>query len=164
MIKLNDIRQLGLSVTWRLLYNGLCKKLLDVDEIIEYAIEKLEGGDDRKEICELAGSCADEKEDILNLLFKLIEKNTQDDIENKKIRAAIVNKELKHKNGDYISGLEDLTDMWIKLGYPADSPHIIQGVNNHITPTNYYTQENYDYLYEKNKGWLQNELEYLKDK
>ena len=42
-----------------------------------------------------------------------------------------------------------LTELWIELGDTADSPHIIQGKDSRISPVEYYTDANYDYLYKK---------------
>lgn len=83
------------------------------------------------------------------------------DIENRKIRIAVVNKVVKNKNDNFIHGLKELTELWTGLEYPADAPHTIQGRDNDILPTEYYTQENYNILFEKNKEWLTRELEYL---
>ncbi len=58
----------------------------------------------------------------------------------------------------------ELTELWVQFGYPEDSPHIIQGRGNNISPTEYYTQSNYDKLYIKNKEWLEKELSFLKNK
>lgn len=161
MINVEDIKQLGLTITWRLLYNGLCHCQISTSDIIEYAMEKLEEGDDENEVCEIAGEYADNKDEICDLLYDLIESDTSDDMENRKIRIVVVNKVLKNKNDNFINGLIELTELWIGLGYPADVPHIIQGRDNDISPTEYYTQENYDILFEKNKEWLTRELEYL---
>lgn len=54
-----------------------------------------------------------------------------------------------------------LTELWLELGDTADSPHIIQGKDNPISPVEYYTDANYDYLYKKNKCWLKNEIHFL---
>lgn len=163
MIKLESIKKIGLSITWRLLYKGICEKQLNTRDVIAYAAEKLEEGDTRGEICELAGSYEDEREDIQNLLWELVEQeNTQDDFEHRKIRAAIVSNTLRTKDNDYIAGLMNLTNLWIGLDCPNDSPHIIQGKNNNITPQEYYTVENYNFLYDKNVEWLKKELEYLR--
>lgn len=54
-----------------------------------------------------------------------------------------------------------LTELWLELGYTSDSPHIIQGKNNSISPVEYYTDANYNYLYEKNKCWLKDEINFL---
>ncbi len=163
MIKLENIKKLGLSITWRLLYKGICEKQLNAEDVIDYAIEKLEAGDSRIEVCELAGSYVDEQEDIRSLLCKLVEQeNTQDDFEDRKIRAVIVSNALRTKDNNCINGLMNLTDLWIGLGYPGDSPHIIQGKDNNMTPKEYYTIENYNLIYEKNVEWLKKELEYLR--
>lgn len=164
MIKLKEIKELGLSITWRLLYLGVQSEYIETEEVIEYATEKLEEGSEREEICELAGAYAEDHEEICNVLWKLTEQEeTQNDIENRKIRAVIVSKVLKTKNGNCINGLMDITDLWIELGYPNDSPHIIQGKENCITPSEYYTMDNYNFLYTKNVEWLRKELEDLKN-
>lgn len=163
MIRLEDIKNLGLSITWRLLYIAICEKQLGEEDIIAYAIEKLEDGDTRSEICELAGARADETDDICRLLLRLAkQENTQDNIESRKIRAAIVSNALKIKEDNCINGLMNLTDLWVELGCPSDSPHVIQGRDNNVTPEEYYTVKNYNFLYEKNMKWLKNELDYLK--
>ena len=65
------------------------------------------------------------------------------------------------KNNDFIDGLLELTDLWCKLDYPKDSPHVIQGLDNFLSPTEYYTKENYDILYKKNYEWFVKELSFL---
>ncbi|MDE7252852.1 MAG: DUF2247 family protein [Acetatifactor sp.] len=163
MIRLKDIKQLGLFITWRLLYLGVQSGHIETEEVIEYAIEKLEEGSEREEIRELAGAYAEEHEEICNVLWKLTEQeDTQNDIENRKIRAVIVSRVLKTKNKNCINGLMDITDLWIELGYPDDSPHIIQGKGNCVSPSEYYTMDNYNFLYEKNVEWLKMELEDLR--
>ena len=54
-----------------------------------------------------------------------------------------------------------LTELWLELGDTADSSHIIQGKDNRISPVEYYTDANYDYLYKKNKCWLKDEIHFL---
>ncbi len=55
MIKIGDIKELNFTITWRLLCKGILKKQLVIEDVVEYAIEQLEKGNDRMEICELAG-------------------------------------------------------------------------------------------------------------
>lgn len=162
MIKIADIKELKLNITWRMLYRGLLKKQIPINEIVEYAMEQLEKGDDRIEICELAGSSDNDLEDIMNILYELAdEEKSQDDLEDRKLRATRVNNFLKDKYSNCIDGLMGLTELWLELGYTTDSPHIIQGKDNSISPMEYYTDENYNYLYEKNKSWLEDEVHYL---
>lgn len=162
MIKIADIKELKLNITWRMLYRGLLEKQIPVSEIVEYAMEQLEKGDDRIEICELAGSSDNDLEDIMSILYELAdEEKSQDDLEDRKLRATRVNIFLKDKNTNCIDGLMGLTELWLELGYTADSPHIIQGKDNSISPVEYYTDANYNYLYEKNKCWLKDEVHFL---
>lgn len=120
-------------------------------------------GDKRMEILELAGAYLDDYEFILSLVQDLVEENKNSDIEKRKIRLVIVNNTLNKKNKDFIAGLMELTDLWSELGYPEDSPHIIQGLNNSISPSEYYTQQNYDILYNKNHDWFMKELMFYKN-
>lgn len=162
MIKIADIKELKLNITWRMLYRGLLEKQIPINEIVEYAMEQLEKGDDRIEICELAGSSDNDLEDIMNILYELAdEEKSQDDLEDRKLRATRVNNFLKDKYSNCIDGLMGLTELWLELGYTTDSPHIIQGKDNSISPMEYYTDANYNYLYEKNKSWLEDEVHYL---
>lgn len=162
MIKIADIKELKLNITWRMLYRGLSEKQISIREIVEYAMERLEKGDDRIEICELAGSREHDLEDVMNTLYELAnEEKSQDDLEDRKLMAVRVNKFLKDKNSNCIDGLMGLTELWLELGYTVDSPHIIQGANNCISPEEYYTDANYNYLYEKNKCWLKDEVHFL---
>lgn len=162
MIKIADIKELKLNITWRMLYRGLLEKQIPINEIVEYAMEQLEKGDDRIEICELAGSSDNDLDDIMNILYELAdEEKSQDDLEDRKLRATRVNNFLKDKYSNCIDGLMGLTELWLELGYTTDSPHIIQGKDNSISPVEYYTDANYNYLYEKNKSWLEDEVHYL---
>jgi hypothetical protein len=56
-----------------------------------------------------------------------------------------------------------LFDFWAQLDYPIDSPHVIQGRGNNITPEEYYTQENYDNIYNMHVDWLKKEIKYILD-
>lgn len=124
----------------------------------------IEEGDERIEICELAGAYADEKEYVSDLLLKLSQNEEASfEFEKRKLRAILVKKVLQHKNDNYINGLMDLNDLWIGLGYPKDSPHILQGIGNDIEVKDYYSQDFYDFLYQRNVMWLDHEVKSLKN-
>lgn len=81
MIKIADIKGLKLNITWKLLYRGLLEKQISINEIVEYAKEQLEKGEDRIEICELAGSGDYDLEDVMDTLYELAnEEENPDDI------------------------------------------------------------------------------------
>lgn len=81
MIKIADIKELKLNITWKLLYRGLLEKQISINEIIEYAKEQLEKGDDRIEICELAGSSDYDLEDVMDKVNgKVVKKSRLNDV------------------------------------------------------------------------------------
>jgi hypothetical protein len=158
-IVLNNIFHLSKA----LLYLGFNQEYFASKDIIDYAVDRLEESDDI-EVCELAGAQEYEKDHINELLQDLIkQENTQDDLEFRKIRATIASEVLQVKNDNYIDGLMELADLWSGFDFPEDSPHVIQGRGNEIAPQDYYTQENYDMLYQKNKVWLDSEVEDLRE-
>lgn len=164
MITLECIKQLGLPITWRLLSIAICDRYLQREDAVAYAIEQLEAGNEQIAVCELASTYPSEKDDINVLLDRLVDsEDTTDTLEKRKLRAVIVNEALKEKKENCLDGLVSLTELWISLGCPSDSPHVIQGQNNSITPKDYYTDQNYDLLYKKNAEWLKRELEFLRE-
>lgn len=82
MIKIADIKELKLNITWRMLYRGLLEKQISINEIAEYAMEQLEK-DNRIEICELAGSRDYDLEDIMNNLYELANEEKSQDVSGK---------------------------------------------------------------------------------
>lgn len=165
MIKIKDLKELNFTITWRLLYRALVKKQLQVEDVVEYAMEQLEAGNDRIEVCEIAGFCDSDSDYLLTILYDLArEENCDDEFEDRKLRAVIINDSLKLKKDNCIDGLMELTELWIALGCPKDSPHIIQDKDNNISPNEYYTDDNYNCLYAKNKDWLKSEILFLQNK
>ncbi len=164
MMTLECIKQFGLPITWRLLSIAICDGYLQREDAIAYAIEQLEAGNGQIAVCELASTYPSEKDDISVLLKRLAaQEDTTNELEWRKLRAVIVNEALKEKKENCVDGLISLTELWISLGCPSDSPHVIQGQNNSIAPKDYYTDQNYDLLYEKNAKWLKRELEFLRE-
>ncbi|MBQ3546802.1 MAG: DUF2247 family protein [Lachnospiraceae bacterium] len=164
MIKIKDLKEVDFIITWRLLYRALLNKQLKVEDVIEYAIEQLEMGNDRIEVCEIVGLCDSDTDYLLNFLYELAKKEKSDDeFEDRKLRAVIIKDRLKIKKDNCIDGLMELTDIWLEFGCPEDSPHIIQGRYNNISPYEYYTEDNYNYLFKKNLDWLKNEIFFLKN-
>ena len=51
----------------------------------------------------------------------------------------------KNIQGGFIMPISSkLGDIWAYLEFPPDSPHVFQGINNEITPEEYYTMQNYN--------------------
>lgn len=161
---LNVIKELKINISWKMIYIGLCNGNISTYEVVDYAMKQIERGDTRPEIFELAGAYADDYEYILGLVQDLVEVSLDESLESRKIRLAIVFEKIKNKNRNFVDGLIELTELWDSLGFPEDSPHIVQGVNNTLSPNEYYSQENYDELYRLNYEWFMKEWQYLQNK
>jgi hypothetical protein len=63
---------------------------------------------------------------------------------------------------DYVYGLLKLNEFWNLWGDSPDSPNIVQGVGNNLSPTEYYSEENYHSLIDKHRSWLDKEMKQLR--
>lgn len=161
MTELREFLVLNFKITWTLIdigYRGsdIFYGELQPIEIINYAISLLEEDCFDEEVVELA--CEDERniDEINKYVKNLSEKETNADknLEMKKWMVCYVNKNLQYKYDNYIEGLIELGDIWVKLGMPKNCPHVFQGVDNNILPGDYYTQQNYDDLYRRHTSWI----------
>ena len=153
MICLKDFIDNKIPITWKLInigYKGsnTFKNELLTEEILNYAIKC--AFDDKIQDTNLEQLACEYKENIeqIDIYIKKLADSEDSDYatEFKKWRAIYIKKELK-KQSNYLTGLIQLNDIWNKFDFPEDSPYILQGVNNNITPKEYYTEENYIYLY-----------------
>ena len=169
MICFKDFIDNKIKITWKLINIGYIgsntfKNELSTEEILNYAIKC--SCDDKIQDTNLELLACEYKENIeqIDMYIKKLADSEDSNFERefRKWRAIYVKIELK-KQSNYWTGLIHLNDIWSKFDFPNDSPYILQGVNNNITPKEYYTEENYIYLYEKIIKWLQIELEYLRN-
>jgi hypothetical protein len=168
MVKIRDFLEKELGISWTLLNIGWdgnvkFKKQLAGQDIVDFAITEMENGNESSDVVLLASSLAANEEEISELLKKLSDsENVNVDNEFRKWRVVYVAKNLPNNQTEYVQGLIELCDIWILFDFPDDSPHIFQGRNNFITPSEYYTQENYLELLEKHKKWIEKEISDLK--
>lgn len=47
-----------------------------------------------------------------------------------------------------------LTDFWLYWENPADKPHIIQGIDSDMSPTDYYSDDNFNKLLKAHQIWI----------
>ena len=167
MTKLDNIKEAGFKVTWKVINIGfrgskVFSYELSPRDIIDYALLQLEMGCEDEELNELACEYDTNIEDIDNLVKKLANKeNTDYNTEFRKWIVLYVKKKLPTEKTEYINGLIALGDIWAVLDFPEDSPHTFQGQGNDITPEQYYTEDNYKELLNKHKDWLEKEVEKL---
>lgn len=169
MIELKDFKDKGLNISWKLIDIGFhgSKEFYEEfssKDIINYAISIMDNDFKdltyKKLIEDISCEYEENYEKLDSNIKRLVklENNIDYKLEFRKWIYMYVNKNLKEDN-DYIQGLLELTEMWAKFNFPDFSPHIVQGVNNDITPQEYYTLENYNNLLKKHFEWLDVELE-----
>ena len=164
MIDLDEFRNLGLNITWTLIdiglkgdktfYNELTPK-----DILHYAASVLEQDVYPQAVGELAGTPENDIDEIDRYVKILASQEGIDrDKEFQKWVVCYVNHHIQKKHDNPIDGLMELGDIWLKLGMPNHCPHIFQGVNNNISPKEYYTLQNYENMLQRHTDWIKNEL------
>lgn len=167
MIKIEDFEELKLKITWKLLDIGFMgsetfRNELSSQEVIDYAIFEMSNDNNDEDVIGLACEYSKNTYDVNDYLKKLVSKeNTTYEIEFRKWRVVYVKKQLIEPADDYLNGLLELGDIWVKFDFPEDSPHIFQGINNNIAPGQYYTEENYKKLFEKHLMWISDEINHI---
>lgn len=85
-------------------------------------------------------------------------------IELRKWRLVMLEDTLEHLPEDAIYGLIALSEFWQNFGFPADSPHVVQGRGaNFVGPREYYGQKNFDQLLLCHRTWIEHEKLALQD-
>lgn len=158
-----------LEVNWSTVLSGWrgFKKLprqLSIKDIIDYAVSLVSNDDSQPdEVWQLAGLSINDNDEVENLLKKLVLKENYYEIDQQRKWMVILLEEMINDlPDDCIQGLITLTDFWDKFEFPNDSPHIVQGRDNTISPSDYYNQENYLKLIEVHKKWVDEEIAKLK--
>jgi hypothetical protein len=172
MSKLNEIESLGLKITWSLIFLGLyghgqMEPQISKDDVVNYSCAIISADSQfNEEIVLLTWNSISDYE-MKNILTKLMQKEHLDiQLEFRKWRALIVNQTIlsfvKNKI-DYLNGLIELTELWASFGYPDDSPHVIQGRNNDLTPQEYYSKKMFDSSLQEHQRWVEKEIKFLKE-
>lgn len=166
--KLDLMQANNLKVNWSSILLGLrgfgkFMGQLSMKDVINFAINLVTHDDGQpNEVWQIASLSDKDGNEIHQLVQNLAdnESNSQAE-EERKWRAILLKQSLEELPQDYLNGLIFLTDFWDKFGFPSDGPHIIQGRGNDISPTEYYTNENYLEIVEAHKRWLSDEFNTL---
>lgn len=167
MMKLERFKKNKLPVNWATIligWNGPGKftRILTGQEIIEYALELIESDSNvLEEVWLLVGCNKNDTEEIQDLLVKLASVECNEANEVLKWQIVLLQDELEKIDKRPLYGLLQLTEFWDKFNYPSDSPHIVQGMNNEVSPEEYYTKENFDNLIRAQNEWVEKKLEFL---
>lgn len=168
MIKLDDFKKNNILINWKLINIGCLGsetffKELDYEEITNYAISIFD--EKNKNILRILSYNKDEYEEMGEFIKELaIQENSDEKIAYKKWELIYIIKNLPPKRIDYIQGIIELEDIWAKIDFPKDSPLILQGLNNDISPEEFYTENNYLILYNLHMDWIKEKIDFLKGK
>lgn len=166
MIELEQLKKNKISVNWTTIIIGwygpgkFVRQLKEKD-IIDYAINIILNDENQKQEVLLLASYSEkdccEIEELLNKLAK--EEKVNKEVEERKWEVILLMNLLKGLSDSPTYGLIELTDFWEKFDYPVYSPHVVQGVRNNISPSDYYTKENYRALVNMHEQWIESQLE-----
>ena len=168
MITLEDFKNNNLKINWKVidiacLGSEIFKNELSYDDIISFSLEEFD--EKNKLILRIVASDRDEYQEMGYLVQELanIEKSEYK-LAFEKWKLVYIKKNFPKLNKNVIQGLIELNDLWVKFDFPEDSPYILQGVINNISPQEYYTEENYIYLYNRHLKWIREKIDYLNGK
>lgn len=169
MIKLSNFKVNTLKLNWETILIGLegpgkFPPQITSKEVIDYAVDLISQEDNQPEdVWMLAGLSEKDTSEIKRLVKKLAnnEKSVKE-FELDKWKVTLLEKALNEISDKPIYGLIELTEFWEKFDFPVDSPHVIQGLSNNMSPEEYFTKENYDIIIKKHKNWIENKLTQLR--
>ncbi|HUU23163.1 MAG TPA: DUF2247 family protein, partial [Phycisphaerae bacterium] len=151
------VNWLTLVIGWRGVGNR--PRAVDLQDVKDFSADMLgRSGDVDCRVADLATISERDEDRVESILAKLAEEGAYPyDDESRKWMVVMLEQELASLPADPLYALLHLTDFWSEFGFPADSPHEVQGKGNNMTPTEYYTQETYDRLLGQHKSWLERE-------
>ena len=69
-------------------------------------------------------------------------------------RAVLLDRILQTPYESPIATLTDLTMFWAGFGFPPESPHVVQGLSNRVSPEGYYTEQTAARRRDQHLRWL----------
>ena len=167
--RIDIFKKLGIKVTWRTLLIGLMGpgkflEQLTTQEIIDYACEFLEEENVAEDVLELISCSKEDKDEIKTILYRLIEKeNTRLEEEELKWQVVLLSLCLEKLDPKAMYGMIELTEFWEKFSYPQNCPHIVQGTNNDLSPSEYYTEDFFNQTISKHREWISQQIRGLRE-
>ena len=168
MITLEDFKKNNLKINWKVIDIGclgseIFKNELSYNDIINFSLEEFD--EKNKLILRIVASNRDEYQEMGYLVQELANmEKSEYKLAFEKWKLVYIKKNFPKLNKNIIQGLIELNDLWVKLDFPEDGPYILQGVNNNISPKEYYTEKNYRYLYNRHLNWIKDKSNYLNGK
>jgi polyhydroxyalkanoate synthesis regulator phasin len=134
-----------------------CNYRLQTDYIKDFALKEIENKseDVSDTLIELFSAGSLEKEEVTELLEDICEQEKiNEESSLKKWRLYMLEEILDNLSNDCLYDLIRLTDFWLAWENPEDKPHLIQGMDSEMNPTEYYSESNYKKLIKAHKDWI----------
>ena len=162
MSYLDDMTTAGLPIGWGTLlvgWDGPGKhgRLLNADQVFSFA-EPLMADLPAETVAGLADP--DELPRVLRELARREGANRDHDV--RKWRLVMLKRAMAELPKDPVYGLIALTEFWERFDFPSDSPHVVQGRGNQISPAEYFTAESYRRILDDHERWIRDEEADLK--
>lgn len=165
MNKLCVLKKMGFKISWNLIVIGLyghdeIPPLITRLDIVNYLDSMLTDVDEQTDNM-IALIC--EKDD--NTKFdKLLEEfasrdNSNIDIQKRKWRAYLLKNLIDNISEDSLQGLLELMDFWVSMGIQPNCPQAFPNSNNKKSIQEYFTQASYEFYLNKNREWLDEEIQ-----
>lgn len=156
-------------VDWGMIFLGACgiaSGKLSASEISSFACNEFAKPDGVKDVLLTAISevafCSDITDEVMDYLrFICDEENIDLKLSSRKWRYLALCLTMQELPDDCVYGLLKLNEFWRLWGEDAETPNIIQGVGNNISPTEYYTDEQYKLVIKHHQEWLKKENQEL---
>ncbi len=159
---IDRFRTNGIAVDWSTIAAGWEGwGIISAEEVIGYASDQLPDPphDQLKWVTQLAIAEKDERELISQALHELAKGNLAVGV--RKWRLLLLKELLPRIGDDLLYSLIELADFWSTFDYPDDSPHVVQGRGNSISPQEYYTEANLQAILDRHWEWVRNEEPHL---
>ncbi|MCX8713149.1 DUF2247 family protein [Gilliamella sp. B3464] len=146
-------------------YKGLPIGTLSPNSVSDYACEQLailEPNDASFILVSELSFCTEINDEVIDILSKLCEFNNVNLTLSKRKWVVFSIKELLNNlPKDSLYGPLELNNFWNEWGEPNSGPNIIQGVNNVMTPNEFYSDKNYLKIISDHNLWIKKELNEL---
>ncbi len=163
MNKLIKLRQMGFSISWKLILMGrrfpeAAPEPLGRAEIVTYLMTLLEGGaDPALEAQAISLLCAAEDGEAFD---RQLQRLAQDDpadeaLQRRKWCAYFLAQILEAEIQDPVQGLLELLFFWCNIGCSARCPHDLM---EKLSPETFFCDSNYRRVLAQNRAWLQKEI------
>ena len=162
MNKLFEIEELGLRITWKLIWLGLNGKddmaeQLRKEDALEYLNEKLGYSEHYiDEMIFILCNCEDDERTDRYLKRLAERENTSEIIQYRKWQVYLLERILVQPKDDPLQGMLELMEYWTSAGDMSRTPFSLP---TQKTAHAYFTSANYQECFAKSKAWARSEIQ-----